>query len=42
MLRREFLNGLGLGVGASLLVPSTMLTASANSTVGNASIQPGD
>jgi selenocysteine lyase/cysteine desulfurase len=42
MLRREFLNGLGLGVGASLLVPSTMLTASTNSTVGNASIQPGD
>jgi selenocysteine lyase/cysteine desulfurase len=42
MLRREFLNGLGLSVGASLLVPSAVLTASPKATVGNGSIQPGD
>jgi len=42
MLRRDFLNGLGLGVGASLLVPASALTASPGAVVGTGDIQPGD
>jgi selenocysteine lyase/cysteine desulfurase len=42
MLRREFLNRMGLSVGASLLVPSSMLAASPNTTMANIPIQPGD
>lgn len=42
MLRRDFLNGLGLGVGAGLLVPSTVLGASSAVEVGNTNIQAGD
>jgi selenocysteine lyase/cysteine desulfurase len=42
MLRREFLNGLGLSVGAGLLVPGAVLAASPNAAVGTVNIQPGD
>ncbi|WP_339725463.1 aminotransferase class V-fold PLP-dependent enzyme [uncultured Paraglaciecola sp.] len=42
MLRREFLNRMGLSVGASLLLPSTILKASPDSAVTNPAIQPGD
>jgi selenocysteine lyase/cysteine desulfurase len=42
MLRREFLNGLGLGVGAGLLAPGAVLAASPISTGGTSHIQPGD
>ena len=45
MLRREFLNGLGLGLGAGLLAPSAVLAASPNAAVNPMSvgnIQAGD
>jgi selenocysteine lyase/cysteine desulfurase len=42
MLRRDFLNGLGLGVGASFLLPSAVLAASPNATSNEMSIQAGD
>jgi selenocysteine lyase/cysteine desulfurase len=42
MLRRDFLNRLGLGVGAGLLVPSTVIGASSSGKVSNTSIQAGD
>ncbi|MFT5676030.1 MAG: selenocysteine lyase/cysteine desulfurase [Paraglaciecola sp.] len=50
MLRREFLNGLGLSVGAGLLAPSAVLAASpvaaagapSSAAAGTANIQPGD
>lgn len=42
MLRREFLNGLGLSVGAGLLVPSTVLGAPEKAAVGTTKIQSGD
>jgi selenocysteine lyase/cysteine desulfurase len=42
MLRRDFLNGLGLGVGASLLAPSALLAASPSAPLATNSIQPGD
>jgi selenocysteine lyase/cysteine desulfurase len=42
MLRRDFLNRLGLGVGAGLLVPSTVIGASSSAKVSNTSIQAGD
>jgi selenocysteine lyase/cysteine desulfurase len=42
MLRRDFLNGLGLGVGASFLLPSAVLAASPNATSDDMNIQAGD
>ncbi|WP_158770437.1 aminotransferase class V-fold PLP-dependent enzyme [Paraglaciecola sp. L1A13] len=42
MLRREFLNGFGLSVGASLLIPSTVLGAQTAEVVASSPIQPGD
>jgi selenocysteine lyase/cysteine desulfurase len=42
MLRREFLNGLGLGVGASFLLPSAVLAASSNAASDEMNIQAGD
>ncbi|WP_293750451.1 aminotransferase class V-fold PLP-dependent enzyme [uncultured Paraglaciecola sp.] len=42
MLRRDFLNGLGLGVGASFLLPSAVLAASPNATSDEMNIQAGD
>ncbi|WP_166425588.1 aminotransferase class V-fold PLP-dependent enzyme [Paraglaciecola sp. 20A4] len=42
MLRREFLNGFGLSVGASLLIPSTALNAQTTEVVASSPIQPGD
>lgn len=42
MLRREFLNGLGLSVGAGLLAPSAVLGASERAAINPLTIQPGD
>ena len=42
MLRREFLNGFGISVGASLLIPSTVLGAQTAEVVASSPIQPGD
>ncbi|MEH6712651.1 MAG: aminotransferase class V-fold PLP-dependent enzyme [Paraglaciecola polaris] len=42
MLRREFLNGFGLSVGASLLAPSTVLGVQTTTAIGTSHIQPGD
>tara|TARA_R110001632_G_scaffold174095_1_gene293665 strand:+ start:108349 stop:109659 length:1311 start_codon:yes stop_codon:yes gene_type:complete len=42
MLRREFLNGFGLSVGASLLIPSTVFGAQTAEVVASSPIQPGD
>lgn len=42
MLRRDFLNGLGLGVGASFLLPSAVLAVSPNATSDELNIQAGD
>ncbi|WP_339773802.1 aminotransferase class V-fold PLP-dependent enzyme [uncultured Paraglaciecola sp.] len=42
MLRREFLNGFGISVGASLLIPSTVLGAQTAEVVASSPIQPRD
>jgi selenocysteine lyase/cysteine desulfurase len=42
MLRREFLNGLGLSVGAGLLAPGVVLGAAEKAAVATVNIQPGD
>lgn len=42
MLRREFLNGLGLSVGAGLLAPGVVLGAAEKAAVSAVNIQPGD
>jgi selenocysteine lyase/cysteine desulfurase len=42
MLRRAFLNGLGLSVGASLLAPGVVLGAAEKDAVDTLNIQPGD
>jgi len=42
MLRRQFLNMLGLSVGTSVLAPASILGATPILNVGNDTIQPGD
>jgi len=42
MLRRQFLNALGLTVGTGLLAPSTILEATSEFDIANQQIQPGD
>lgn len=42
MLRRQFLNALGLSVGSSLLAPTTLLAARPANDIVKAPIQPGD
>lgn len=42
MLRREFLNRMGLSLGASLLVPNALLASAPDAAIANTSIQAGD